>query len=88
LTHHEITSGATPGAAAPAVILAYMAAAHRCNPEAEVSGPELQHRLSLDAVTVREAAGALARAGLIEWDPLLTNTWLRITDQGLAASER
>jgi Mn-dependent DtxR family transcriptional regulator len=65
-------------------ILTYLAAAHRLNPEAEVSGPELQHELGLDAVTVREAVAQLARQGLVEWDPLLTNLWIRITDKGLA----
>jgi DNA-binding MarR family transcriptional regulator len=69
-------------------ILTYLAAAHRRNPDAEVSGPELQHELGLDAATVRESVAELARAGLVEWDPLLSNTWLRLTDKGLAAAER
>jgi DNA-binding IclR family transcriptional regulator len=68
----------------PAAILTYPAAAHRAHPEAEVSGRELQHELGLDAATVRQAVAELARQGLVEWDPLLTNTWLRITDKGLA----
>lgn len=66
-------------------ILTYLAAAHRLNPEAEVSGPELQHQLGLDAATVRECVAQLARQGLVEWDPLLTNMWIRITDKGLAS---
>jgi DNA-binding IclR family transcriptional regulator len=65
-------------------ILTYLAAAHRLNPEAEVSGPELQHQLGLDAATVRECVAPLARQGLVEWDPLLTNMWVRLTDKGLA----
>lgn len=69
-------------------ILSYLAAVHRSNPEAEVSGPELQHELGLDAATVRDCAAGLAREGLVEWDPLLSNLWLRITDKGLAAAER
>ncbi len=67
-------------------ILNYLAATHRLNPEAEVSGPELQHELALDQTTVRECVAALAREGLVEWDPLLSNIWLRITDKGLAAA--
>jgi DNA-binding IclR family transcriptional regulator len=69
-------------------ILTYLAAAHRLNPDAEVSGPELQHELGLDAATVREGVAELARQGLVEWDPLLTNLWLRLTDKGLAESQR
>ena len=69
-------------------ILAYLATAHRLNPEAEVSGPELQHALGLDAAKVREGVAELARQGLVEWDPLLTNLWLRLTDKGLAQSGR
>lgn len=72
----------------PSLLLAYLAAAHRRNAEAEVSGPELQHELGLDAVAVRETVADLARQGLVEWDPLLSNVWLRITDKGLAAAER
>ena len=64
-------------------ILAYLAAVHHANAEAEVSGAELRHELGLDAATVREAVAELARRGLVEWDPLLSNTWLRITDLGL-----
>lgn len=68
-------------------ILEYLAAAHRLNPEAEVSGPELQQELGLDPGAVRECVAALARDGLVQWDPLLSNLWLRITDKGLAAAE-
>mgnify|MGYP000851303271 FL=1 len=70
----------------PSLLLDYLAAAHRLNPEAEVSGPELQHELGLDARAVREGVAELARQGLVEWDPLLSNIWLRLTDKGLAAA--
>ena len=63
--------------------LSYLAAAHRANPGAEVSGQELQHAFGLDAATVRAQCAELARQGLVEWDPLLTNIWIRITDRGL-----
>ena len=65
------------------LMLCYLATAHRANPDAEVSGPELQHALGLDAATVRAQVAELARQGLVEWDPLLTNIWVRITDKGL-----
>jgi DNA-binding MarR family transcriptional regulator len=52
-----------------------------------VSGPELQLALGLDAATVRAQIAELARQGLVEWDPLLSNIWIRITDKGLAAVE-
>ena len=77
-----------PSPSPPSSILAYLTAAHRRNPEAEVSGPELQHELGLDAVAVREGVAELARQGLVEWDPLLSNIWLRLTDKGLAAAGR
>jgi DNA-binding IclR family transcriptional regulator len=64
-------------------VLSYLAAAHRANPAAEVSGPELQQAFGLDAATVRAQIAELARQGLVEWDPLLTNIWVRITDKGL-----
>ena len=67
-------------------ILTYLSSAYQANPEAEVSGAELQHELGLEADTVRRQVGELARQGLVEWDPLLTNVWLRITDKGLAAA--
>ena len=67
-------------------ILNYLVAAYRANPEAEVSGPELQHELGLDAATVRECVTELARQGLVDWDPLLTNMWLRLTDKGIVQS--
>ena len=60
---------------------------HRSTPDAEVSGPELQHALGLDAFTVRRLVAELARQGLVEWDPHLTNIWIRITDKGLALVE-
>ena len=66
-------------------ILTHLAHTHRANPDAEVSGPELQHALGLDAATVRALVADLARLGLVEWDPHLTNIWIRITDKGLAA---
>ncbi len=71
-----------------ATILSYLARAYEANPEAEVSGPELRHELGLDAATVDTCVRDLAREGLVEWDPLLTNMWLRITDKGLARSRR
>ena len=71
-----------------AEILSYLAGVYGANPEAEVSGPELQHELRLDAATVESCVRELARDGLVEWDPLLTNTWLRITDKGMAAAAR
>lgn len=69
-------------------ILTYLSQAHHANPETEVSGVELQHELGLDATTVRACVTELARQGLVEWDPLLSNVWLRITDKGLAAAGR
>ena len=68
-------------------ILTHLAHTHRANADAEVSGPELQHVLGLDAATVRTLVADLARLGLVEWDPHLTNIWIRITDKGLAAVE-
>jgi len=68
-------------------VLIHLATAYHLNPEAEVSGAELQHRFGLDVDSVRTVAAALAAEGLVEWDPLLTNVWLRITDTGLAAAE-
>ncbi len=68
-------------------LLSYLASVHRANPEAEVCGPELQDALRVDAATVRAEVAALARQGLVDWDPLLTNIWVRITDKGLAAVE-
>ena len=69
-------------------ILSYLARVYDANPEAEVSGPELQHELRLDAGTVESCVRDLAREGLVEWDPLLSNIWLRITDKGLAVAAR
>jgi DNA-binding MarR family transcriptional regulator len=71
----------------PPTILPYLAAAYRVNPDAEVSGLELERALGLDSLTVRREAAELARQGFVEWDPLLSNVWLRITDKGLAAIE-
>jgi DNA-binding IclR family transcriptional regulator len=69
-------------------ILTYLSAAHRANPEAEVSGAELQRELGLDAATVGECVAELAGQGLVESDLLLSNIWLRITDKGLIAAAR
>jgi DNA-binding MarR family transcriptional regulator len=52
-----------------------------------VSGRELQAALGFDAATVKAQIDELAGRGLVEWDPLLTNVWIRITDKGLAAVE-
>jgi hypothetical protein len=68
-------------------LLLYLATAHRANPDAEVSGPELQAALGLSAATVRAQVADLARQGLVDWDPLLSNIWVRITDKGLATVE-
>lgn len=68
-------------------ILTHLAHTHRANADAEVSGPELQHVLGLDAATVRTLVADLAKLGLVEWDPHLTNLWIRITDKGLAVVE-
>ena len=66
------------------LILAYLAAAYKANPDAEVTGIELQHELGLDKKGVESGVAELARQGLVEWDPLLSNMWLRLTDRGLA----
>ncbi len=68
-------------------ILTYLAAAYRRNPDAEVSGAELEHELGLDTAALKESAAALTGCGMVEWDPLLSNIWLRITDKGLLAAE-
>lgn len=65
-------------------ILAYLAAAYQANPNAEVSGPELQHELDLDKAVVEQCVTELADQGLVTWDPLLHNMWLRLTDKGIA----
>ena len=70
------------------LILAYLAAAYKANPDAEVSGIELQHELGLDKMGVDGGVAELARQGLVEWDPLLSNMWLRLTDKGLALATR
>jgi DNA-binding IclR family transcriptional regulator len=69
------------------LLLTYLATVHRSSPDAEVSGPELQAVLGLDAATVRALVAELARQGLVEWDPLLSNLWIRISDKGLATVE-
>jgi DNA-binding IclR family transcriptional regulator len=69
------------------LILTRLAQTHRANQDAEVSGPELQHALGLDAATVKSLVVDLARLGLVEHDPHLTNIWIRITDKGLAVVE-
>jgi hypothetical protein len=66
------------------IILLHLATAHRANPDAEVSGVELQAALGLDVVTARACVAELARERLVEWDPLLSNIWVRITDKGSA----
>jgi DNA-binding MarR family transcriptional regulator len=68
-------------------LLSYLSTVHAANPDAEVSGPELQQALGLDAGTVRAQVAELVCQGLVEWDPLLSNIWVRITDKGLAAVE-
>lgn len=68
-------------------VLIHLAQTHHANADAEVSGPELQHALGLDAATVKALVADLARLGLVEWDPHLTNIWIRITDKGLAVAE-
>jgi DNA-binding MarR family transcriptional regulator len=68
-------------------LLSHLAATHRADPDAEVSGPELQHVLGLDAAAVKALVADLARQGLVEWDPHLTNIWIRISDKGLALVE-
>ncbi len=73
------------GLTAPGV-LNYLSLAYHVNPEAEVSGDELQHELGLDAVAVRTCVTELACQGLVEWDPLLSNIWIRITDKGLSVA--
>jgi DNA-binding IclR family transcriptional regulator len=70
------------------LVLNYLSHAYHANPEAEVSGVEIQRGVGLDAAKVRECVAELASQGLVEWDPLLTNMWLRITDKGLAAAAR
>jgi DNA-binding IclR family transcriptional regulator len=67
-------------------LLTYLCQAYHANPGAEVSGIELQRELGLDAAEVRACVTELARQGLVQWDPLLSNIWLRITDKGLAAA--
>lgn len=65
------------------LVLSYLAQAHRASPDAEVSGAELQRALGLGPAAVRAEVAQLAREGLLEWDPLLANIWIRITDKGL-----
>lgn len=69
-------------------ILCYLADAYRTNPDAEVSGLELEHELGLDKVVIARAVERLAKDGLVKWDPLLNNVWLTITDKGVAQAER
>lgn len=68
-------------------VLLYLAATYRRSPEAEVSGPELEHVLELQPAVVRQCVVELAGEGLVDWDPLLSNLWLRITEKGLAVAE-
>ena len=81
-TNHE----SCPIGSTELCILDYLSHAYDRNPEAEVSGAELQHELSLDADVVQRSVSGLAHRGLVEWDPLLSNIWLRITDKGLATA--
>ena len=69
-------------------VLTYLAATHRLNADAEVSGPELQRELSLDAATLTECVTQLADQGLVERARFLSNMWLRITDKGLMTLAR
>lgn len=69
-------------------ILRYLADAYRTNPDAEVSGLELEHKLGLDKVVIARAVERLAKDGFVKWDPLLSNIWLTITDKGMAQAER
>jgi hypothetical protein len=73
--------------ARPSSFLPYLATAHRANPDAEVSGPELQQASGLDVATGRAQVAELARQRLVKWDPLLTNIWVRITHKGWKASK-
>lgn len=68
-------------------LLSHLAATHRADPDAEVSGLELQQVLGLDVPAVKTLVADMARQGLVEWDPHLTNIWIRITDKGLAVVE-
>jgi DNA-binding MarR family transcriptional regulator len=70
------------------LILTYLAAAYKANPDAEVSGVELRHELGLDKEAVDNGVAELAGQGLVEWDPLLSNVWLRLTDKGIALASR
>ncbi len=69
-------------------ILIYLASAYKANPEAEVSDIELQHELGLDKDAIDKAVAELSRRGLVAWDPLLSNMWLRLTDKGMALVSR
>lgn len=69
-------------------ILTHLAKTYQANPDAEVSGLELQHELGLDKATVDRAVAELAEQGLVTWDPLLSNMWLRLTDKGIALVSR
>ena len=69
-------------------VLAYLFAARRANPDAEVSGVELQRELCLDQATVSAVVSQMAEQGLVESDLFLSNLWLRITDKGVIAAAR
>lgn len=69
-------------------ILTHLATTYQANPDAEVSGLELQHELGLDQATVERCVKELADQGLVTWDPLLANMWLRLTDKGIALTGR
>lgn len=71
-----------------ALILTYLAAAYEHNAQAEVSGIELQHELGLNPYTLETSVRTLLEQGMVDWDPLVSNIWLRITDKGLATAAR
>ena len=68
-------------------VLRFICAAHRTNPEAEVSELVLRKELGLEGRLVRRCLAQLVGLGLIEADLLLVNLWARATELGLAAAE-
>jgi Mn-dependent DtxR family transcriptional regulator len=65
-------------------VFTYVATVYQANQEAEVSALELQHELGLDGATVAQCLRELKSQDLVQFDPLLTNLWLRITDKGIS----